>query len=34
LIDLALAAPGTVCQPDRAPFDPLPEPPPQLALGH
>jgi len=33
LIDLALPAPGTVCQPDRAPFDPLPEPPPQLAIA-
>ena len=30
-IELRLPAPGTVCQPDRAPFDPLPEEMPVVA---
>jgi hypothetical protein len=35
LISLTLPATGTVCQPDRAPFDPLPEPPPpQFSPAH
>jgi pimeloyl-ACP methyl ester carboxylesterase len=33
LIELALPAEGTVCQPDRAPFDPVPEPPPGVTVG-
>jgi pimeloyl-ACP methyl ester carboxylesterase len=32
VINLALPASGTVCQPDRAPFDPQPEPP-QLTIA-